>query len=43
MNTSQVLTVDKSRLAPRIGGLEEAEMRQVDQALGVSLALTGVM
>lgn len=39
VNLSQILTVDKSRLVKKLGSLKPERMRQVDQAIKVSLGL----
>lgn len=35
----QIRTIDKSRLMDRIGVLNDYEMQQVNQALGISVGL----
>jgi len=39
VNASQILTVDKVRLARRLGSLSAERMREVDRALKISLGL----
>ncbi|MGB9867943.1 MAG: type II toxin-antitoxin system PemK/MazF family toxin [Bacillota bacterium] len=39
VNTSQILTVDKSRLMKKLGNLSAERMRQVDRASKISLGL----
>ena len=39
VNLAQILTIDKGRLKQRLGRIETEAMREVDQALRVSLAL----
>lgn len=39
-NAAQVLTVDKLRLARKLGSLPSKTMRQINRALAVSLGLT---
>lgn len=39
VNCAQILTIDKTRLMKRIGMLSQDRMREVDQAIRISLAL----
>lgn len=39
VNTAQILTIDKSRLAKKLGTLSPGRMLQVDKALKISLGL----
>lgn len=39
VNASQILTVDKARLARRLGSLSAERMREVDRAIKISLGL----
>jgi mRNA-degrading endonuclease toxin of MazEF toxin-antitoxin module len=39
VKTSQILTVSKDRLEKRLGMIDEAKMKEVNQALKLSLAL----
>ncbi|MCS5697329.1 type II toxin-antitoxin system PemK/MazF family toxin [Desulfofundulus thermocisternus] len=39
VNTAQVLTIDKSRLVKKLGGLPKEKMSEVDRALKISLGL----
>lgn len=39
VNTAQILTVDKERLLRKAGHLSFSKMREVDQALNISLGL----
>ena len=38
---SQIRTIDKTRLGPKIGHLSPSHLKQVDQAICVSLGLSG--
>lgn len=39
VNCAQILTVDKTRLIKKLGMLSQERMREVDQAIRISLAL----
>jgi mRNA interferase MazF len=41
VNLSQILTIDKERLIKRLGKLEENKIKEVDDALRMSLGLHG--
>ena len=41
VNLAQVLTIDKARLMKRLGALEAGQLREVDEALKISLGLEG--
>jgi mRNA interferase MazF len=42
INLGQIRSVDRGRLVKRIGALDVATMRQVDDALKISLGLSGL-
>jgi mRNA interferase MazF len=41
VNLSQILTIDKERLIKRLGKLEENKIKEVDDALRMSVGLHG--
>jgi mRNA interferase MazF len=42
VNLSQILTINKERLIQRLGKLEENKIKEVDEALKLSLGLKGI-
>ena len=42
VNLGQIRTVDRARLVRRLGALDEATMRRVDEALKISLGLSAL-
>jgi mRNA interferase MazF len=42
INLGQIRSVDRQRLVKRVGALDAATMRKVDEALKISLGLTSL-